>query len=253
MKLGVAAVRVPGAARLAGTYYGNWLVMAAFIAQFVSVGSQNYVGGVFLKPMTQELVWTRSEYTLARTFGQFVMAFSGVFIGGYVDRHGGRRLMAAGIVVLSLALFATSWVQTLWQWVLLNGIILTVGASLVGGLVVNVMLSKWFVEKRGRVVGTAAMGVSFAGIVLPWLMTFVVDAWGWRTGWRVLALGAILLVLPLSPIIRRTPEDHGLHPDGKTAAEMAAGKGGAAEIDFASSLSRREAMHTAAFYLIVLA
>ncbi|MGI8551125.1 MAG: MFS transporter [Dehalococcoidia bacterium] len=253
MKLGRATERVPGAARVGAIYYGNRLVVAAFVAQFVSVGTQNYVGGVSLKPMTQELGWTRSEYTLSRTLGQFVMAFTGVFIGSYVDRHGGRRLITAGIVVLSLALLATSWLQSLWQWVVFNGIILTIGASLVGGLVVNVMLSKWFVERRGRVVGTAAMGVSFAGIVLPWLLTIVVDARGWRAGWQVLAIGSALLVLPISLIIRRTPEDHGLHPDGKTAAEMAAGKGGAAEIDFASSLSRAEAMRTAAFYLIVIA
>ncbi len=102
-------------------------------------------------------------------------------------------------------------------------------------------------------VGTAAMGVSFAGIVLPWLMTMVVAAWGWRAGWQVLAVGAAVLVLPVSLFIRRTPEDHGLHPDGKSAAEIAAGKGGAADADFASSLTRFEAMHTAAFYLIVVA
>jgi OFA family oxalate/formate antiporter-like MFS transporter len=250
---GSSTARIPGVRRIRTVYYGNWLVMAAFIAQFVSVGSQNYVIGVFLKPMTRDLFWTRSEYTLARTLGQFVMAFTGVFVGGYVDRRGGRRLMTGGIVVLSLALFATAWVQSLWQWVLLNGIMVTVGASLVGSLVVNVMLSKWFVERRGRVVGTAAMGVSFAGIVLPWLMTQVVGAWGWRAAWQVLALGAAALVLPASLLIRRTPEDHGLHPDGKTALEVAEGKGGSADMDFSSSLTRREAMHTAAFYLIVVA
>jgi hypothetical protein len=45
-----AARRVPGAARVAAVYYGAWLVVAAFIAQFVSVGSSNYVVGVFLSP-----------------------------------------------------------------------------------------------------------------------------------------------------------------------------------------------------------
>src|SRR6476659_5902058 len=91
-----AARRVPGAARVAAMYYGAWLVFAAFIAQFVSVGSSNYVIGVFLKPMTQDLGWTRSEYTLARTLGQFVMAFTGLFVGSYVDRYGGRRPMTVG-------------------------------------------------------------------------------------------------------------------------------------------------------------
>jgi OFA family oxalate/formate antiporter-like MFS transporter len=243
-----------GAARIwSRVYYGYWLVAAAFIAQFVAVGSQNYVIGVFFKPMTDDLGWTRSEFTLSRTLGQLVMAFTGFFIGAYVDRHGGRRLMTAGVTVLAAALLLTSWVQTLWQWLILNGLILTVGAAMVGNLVVNVTLSKWFVEKRGRVVGFAAMGVSFAGIVLPPLMTVIVDAWGWRAAWRVLAIGAAALIYPISLMMRRAPEDHGLYPDGKTAAQVAAGQGRAAAIDYASSLTRREALHTASFYLIVLA
>jgi nitrate/nitrite transporter NarK len=116
-----------------------------------------------------------------------------------------------------------------------------------------VTLSKWFVERRGWAVGTAAMGVSFAGIALPWLMTMAVDAWGWRAGWRALAVGAAALIVPVSLLMRRAPEDHGLHPDGRSAAQIAAGGGRAAAADFANSYTRREAMHTAAFYMIVAA
>jgi len=222
-----------------GIYYGYYLVAAAFIAQFVSVGSQNYVVGTFLKPMTEELDWTRSEYTLARTIGQFVLGFGGLFIGSYVDRHGGRRLMAGGIFVLTAAMFAISYVQELWQWLLLNGLMLTVGAALIGNLVVNVTLSKWFVEKRGRVVGFSSMGVSFAGVALTPFATALVDDVGWRMAWRILAVGAIVIILPLSFVMRRAPEDHGLHPDGKSDAEVAQGGGQAAAHDFASSLTRQ--------------
>jgi len=234
-------------------YYGYWLVGAAFIAQFVSVGSQNYVLGVFLKPMTDELGWTRSEFTLSRTLGQFVMAFTGFFIGAYVDRRGGRRLMVIGVSVLGVALFASSYVQTLWQWLVLNGVILTAGAALIGNLVVNVTLSKWFVEKRGRVIGFSSMGVSFAGVALPVLMTVVVDAWGWRAAWRMMAAGALVLIYPISWLMRRAPEDYGLHPDGKSDAQVAAGEGRAAAADFASSLTRAEALRSVSFYLLVFA
>ncbi len=236
-----------------GLYYGYWLVAAAFVAQFVAVGGQNYVIGVFLKPMTQELGWSRSEFIFSRTIGQAVMAFAGFFIGAYVDRRGGRRLMFIGGTVLAVSLAALGSVQTLWQWWLLNGIVLTMGAALIGNLVVNVTLSKWFVEKRGRVVGFSSMGVSFAGVTLPWLTTVLVDAAGWRTAWRVIGLGALVLIYPVAAMMRRAPEDYGLHPDGKTDAQVAAGQGKVAAADFATSLTRREAIRTPAFYLIVLA
>jgi MFS transporter, OFA family, oxalate/formate antiporter len=234
-------------------YYGYWLVVAGFIAQFVSVGSQNYVIGVFLKPMTEELDWTRAEYTLSRTLGQFVMAFTGLMVGAYVDRKGGRRLMIIGATVLGASLFALSFVQSLWQWWLLNGIALTAGAALIGNLVVNVTISKWFVEKRGRMVGLASMGVSFAGVALPPVVTAIVDEFGWRAGWRVLAVWAVAMIYPVSLLMRRAPEDHGLHPDGKSDAQVRAGQGRAAAADFANSLTRGEALRTKSFYLLVIA
>jgi len=236
-----------------GLYYGYWLVGAAFVAQFVSVGAQNYVIGAFLDPMTTDLGWTRSEFTVARTVGQFVMAFTGFFIGAHVDRHGGRRLMMIGIVILCSALYLLSFTRELWQWVVLNGIVLTVGAAMIGNLVVNVTLSKWFVEKRGLAVGLSSMGVSMAGVALTPAMTGVIDEWGWETGWRVLAIGAALLIVPVSFLMRRAPEDYGLYPDGKSAAQIAAGGGQRATTDFDTSLTRREALHTVSFYMLVLA
>ncbi|MEO8539899.1 MAG: MFS transporter, partial [bacterium] len=198
----VAAPPVPAERASSGIYYGYYLVGAAMVAQFVSIGSQNYIIGAFFKPMTTDLDWTRSEFTLGRTVAQFVMAFTGFFIGGHVDRHGGRRLMLIGIAILSTSLYALSFIQELWQWIVLNGIIMTVGAAMIGNLVVNVTLSKWFVEKRGQAVSFASMGVSMAGVVLPIAMTHVVDQWGWRTGWRVMAIFAAFLMVPTALMMR---------------------------------------------------
>jgi OFA family oxalate/formate antiporter-like MFS transporter len=234
-------------------YYGYWLISAAFVAQFVSVGATNYVIGAFLKPMTTDLDWSRSEFTLARTVGQFVMAFTGFFIGARVDRHGGRQLMLIGVVILAGSLFALSYTQALWQFVVLNGLALTMGAAMIGNLVVNVTLSKWFVEKRGLAVGLASMGVSFAGVALTPAMTAVIDEWGWRAAWRVLGIGSALLIVPVSFVMRRAPEDHGLHPDGRSAEQVAAGMGAKASADFASSVTRAAALRTPAFYLLVIA
>jgi sugar phosphate permease len=234
-------------------YFGYYMVGAALIAQFVAVGSQNYIVGVFFRPMTMDLDWSRTEFTVARTVGQVGMALIGLFIGAYVDRAGGRRIMTVGIVILGAALYSLSYVQELWQWILLNGIVLTIGAAMIGNLVVNITLSKWFVEQRGRVVGFSAMGVSLAGVVLPRLMTEVVEEWGWRAGWRVAAIGSMALVIPVTFFMRRAPEDYGLHPDGKTNAQMAAGGGARAAADYANSLTRAQAVRTPVFYLLVVA
>jgi sugar phosphate permease len=234
-------------------YFGWWLVGAALLAQFVAAGMQAYIVGVFMVPMTTDLGWSRADFTLGLTVGQFVMGICGVFVGARIDRHGARPLMAAGVTLLGAAALAISFVQELWQWLLLRGLVLTIGSALLGNLVVNVTLSKWFVERRGRAIGFAAIGISLAGVVLPPLLTPVVDEFGWRAGWRVLALGAWLLIYPSLLVMRRAPEDYGLHPDGKSDEDVRAGRAQRAADDLANSFTRAEAMRTPALYLIAAA
>ena len=238
---------------LRGVYFGWWLVAAAFTGQLISVGAQNYVFGAFQTPMVEEFGWRSWQYVSARTLGMALFALTGLFIGTYVDRHGGRRLMRVGALILGAAMFGQSFVQELWQWWLLNGVILTSGAAMTGNLVVNVTLAKWFVERRGRAAGIAAMGVSFAGISITPLAAFLIEAVGWREAWRWLGLGAVLVLIPVSFLMRRTPEDHGLHPDGKSADEVAHGGGARAAADYAASFTRAQALRTRSFYLIVSA
>ncbi|MDP6377498.1 MAG: MFS transporter [Pseudomonadales bacterium] len=234
-------------------YYGYWLVGAAFLAQFVSLGIYSYVLSAFMVPMIDDLGWTRAEFTLSRSVGQLMMAATGLVVGGYVDRVGGRPLMLIGATIMSVALYMHSHVGELWQWVVLNGVVLTIGCAMIGNLVVNVTLAKWFVERRGQALAWSAMGVSMGGIIITPLVVFWIDSIDWRTTWQLLALCTALIMYPVALMMRRVPEDHGLHPDGKTAAQVAAGQALAAQADLARSLTRGQALRTWTFYALVLA
>lgn len=234
-------------------YYGYWIVLAAFVTQFVAIGMQNYVIGPFTSPMIDEFGWTRAEFTSARSIGQMVAAFTGFFIGAGVDRFGGRPFILIGMIVLSASLFLLGSVQGLGQWVVINGIALTMGSAMIGNLVVNVTLGKWFVVQRGRAIALAAMGISLSGVLLPPVTTWLVDMYGWREAWHVLGIAALLLIFPAALVIRRSPEDYGMNPDGRTAEQMASEMGDMARLDYASSMTRRQAMRTGRFYTLVVA
>ncbi len=227
--------------------------MAGFVTQFVAVGMANYVVGSFMIPMTEEFGWTRAEFTASRSIGQIVMACTGFFIGSYIDRFGGRPFIVSGSLLLAISIYSLGGIDTLGEWLILNGLILTMGSAMIGNLVVNVTLGKWFVERRGRVVAVAGMGISLAGIVLPPVATWMVDEFGWRNSWQLLGIGAGLITLPMAILMRRRPEDYALHPYGKTELELAAGHGAAAKADYDRSMTRAQAMRTTSFYFLVLA
>lgn len=234
-------------------YYGYWIVLAGFITQFVAVGMANYVVGAFMIPMTEEFGWTRAEFSASRSVGQMVMATTGFLIGSHLDKVGGRPFIVLGSLVLSVSLYSLSGIQTLAEWLILNGLMLTVGAAMIGNLVINVTLSKWFVERRGRAVAIAGMGISLGGILLPPIATALVELFGWRTSWQLLALGTLLLTLPMAIIVRRSPEDYNLLPDGKLKDAMSPGQSAAARLDFERSMTRAQAMRSSSFYFLVLA
>lgn len=235
-------------------YYGWWIVCGAVVAQFVAIGMQAPVAGAFLVPMTTDLGWTRAQFAVATSLGTAISAMFGFFIGVYVDRFGARPLMLVGSVVVGAALIAMSTVNELWQFVLLRGVLFTVGFVLIGGLVVNVTISKWFVERRGWAISIASLGTSLGSVVVTPTMVRVVDQFGWRVGWVVLGVGAWLLVLPVALIMRRQPEDYGLLPDGavegdeRSAATLERGRE-----DLARSFTRGAAVRTPAMWVLVVA
>ena len=113
-------------------YYGYWIVVAGFVTQFIAVGMTNYVVGSFMIPMTEEFNWTRAEFTASRSLGQIVIAVTGFIIGTHIDRYGGRPFVIVGAFLLAGATFSLGSINTLVEWWALNGLILTIGAAMVG-------------------------------------------------------------------------------------------------------------------------
>jgi MFS family permease len=60
--------------------------------------------GVFLKPITEEFGWTRSQFTWAMTIGTVAGSVVAVGAGRLLDKYGGRWLLAIGFVVLGASL-----------------------------------------------------------------------------------------------------------------------------------------------------
>ena len=240
-----------------GVFWGWWIVAGAVVAQFAAMGAGGGIAGVFLRPMTEDLGWSAAAYTLGGSGALLVGGAAGFVVGPFVDRWGARPLMLSGACVYALAFLAMARVTELWQFVALQMIAGGAGFSLIGPLVVNATLSKWFVVRRGWAIALGSMGISFAGLIMPLTMTRAVDAMGWRDAYVFLALLMFALVAPVALVMRRRPEDHGLLPDG--VDPLAARAGGAGEAaaaaqarDAARSRTRREAIRTAALWLLIL-
>lgn len=212
--------RLPLPTRILGRqfYYGWYIVGVAFVSSMMSSGITAYSMGVFLKPMTEELGWSRTDISLGQTLTTFVTGLLGVAIGRRMDARGGRALMVGGAMIGGTGFIALGHVHELWQYYLVRSGLVALGSIGMGNLVVNVALSNWFVRRRGRAIAFGVMGTSVAALVLPTMADRMIDAWGWRNAWAAIGVAVWVTVIPTSLIaMRRRPEDFGLRPDGDGA------------------------------------
>ncbi|RJQ11836.1 MAG: MFS transporter [Dehalococcoidia bacterium] len=196
-------------------YYGWYIVGVAFVSSMMSMGITAYSMGVFLKPMTEELGWSRTDISLGQTLTTFVTGILGVAIGRRMDMRGGRALMVGGAVIGGFGFIALGQVHQLWQYYVVRTGLVAVGSIGMGNLVVNVALSNWFVRRRGRAIAIGVMGTSVAALVLPTVANWMIDVWGWRAAWAAIGVAVWVTVIPSALLaMRRRPEDFGLRPDG---------------------------------------
>ncbi|MEM7343827.1 MAG: MFS transporter [Chloroflexota bacterium] len=231
-------------------YYGWWIVAAAIVCHFAAVSLGQSIVSIFLKPVTSELGWQVWQFTLGPSLGLGVSALSGIVAGQIVDRRGPRILILVGVVVTVASFYGLGLQSSIWLYWLLNIIVGLLGWSLFGPLIVNSTLSKWFIKKRGWALAIGSIGVSLAGLITPLVMTSVVDTVGWRNGYYILAIFTFIVVTPMAFVMRRTPEDYGLMPDGE--APSISDTSQQLSVVETHSLTKREAVRTSSFWLLVV-
>ena len=168
---------------------------------------------IFLKPPPPTLAFARCVFAAALRRG--ITPLASRVVGTLVDRYGGRWLMVIGTAIVAIGYFILTHVENFAQFAAVRLTLVTLGDSMMGYMVVNVIIAQWFVRQRGRALAFSSMGVGFAKVCMPVLAAWLILSLGWRQTWLVFGfITLLLLVVPALLVIRRSPESMGLLPDG---------------------------------------
>lgn len=202
-------------------FYGWVVVAVTAVTLFVSAGLRS-APGVFILPLEQDMGWSRSAISFAVSIGLITLGIAGPLSGWLMDRYGPKRVALGGLVLVVAAMIASYGITQLWQLNLLWGMISGLGTGMVGGVLGPAVANRWFVARRGLVIGIFGASLSAGQLVfVPALMAVVLTV-GWR--WSSVALGLIALavMIPVLIFLRDDPTDMGLTPYGATAGQGAA-------------------------------
>ena len=170
---------------------------------------------IFVGPIRLETGWSQSAAFAALIAVTFTAALMSPLMGAIVDRFGAKRVILVGFVC-EIAIFASFALQGpdigsfYLRYFLLSAFAL--GTTHVAFARV---ITLWFDRRRGLALGIALSGVGIGGFIWPLFVQAMIEAYGWRTAYLLLAgaIGAIALPT-ISWLLRDDPASLGQRPDG---------------------------------------
>ena len=193
-------------------FYGFHVVSACFWILFLCWGMVLNTFPIFVKPMTVDMDWGRGALSLALLMGSVGSALAAPVAGTLIDRIGARSVMATGAAVIGIGLLAGSLISQLWQLYIVFALI---GCGLMCSTAIpcSLVISNWFVARRGTAMAVAFAGTSLGGMVMAPVANWIILNWGWRAAFVVSGVSILALAIPLILLVIRThPSEMGLEP-----------------------------------------
>lgn len=211
-------------------FYGWWMVFVAFMCMLVAYGARFYSFGIYLKPMSQEMGWSRATTAGAFTVSTLFMGFLSPICGKLLDKYGTRVIMLWGGIIAGIGFALCYFTQSLLHFYIFFSLIMPIGIVGTGAVPSNGLVVKWFNKKRGTALGAVSVGMGLGSFIMVNLAQFLIAQYGWRTSFLIMGVLIWIVVCPLAVLlVKDKPQDLGLLPDGdEPLANQATSVGSAA-------------------------
>jgi MFS family permease len=232
-------------------FYGWWIVVASFLTALYIGGAVFYGFTAFFEPIINEMGWSYTQLSLAASLRGLEMGLFSPIVGILADRWGPRKLIFGGVLITAAGFILLSSATSL---IMFYGAfaLLAMGVSACTVTVLLTAVANWFRRKMGIASGIAICGYGFSGLLIP-VIVRLIAAYDWRTTLNILALGMIVMLLPLSLIFRHRPEQYGYFPDGQKQGTIAHLNGSGAPQGLEVELKIKQALKSGTFWRLVLA
>jgi len=188
---------------LNNVYYG-WLIVGIGCILFIYDGGVVVFGftAVF-EPLVEEFNWSYAQVSLAASLRGAERGLAAPLMGMIADRWNPRKLMYAGIIIAGLGLLLFSRINSLGM-LYATTVLIALGMSAYTGPVYYKILANWFRGKLTLVIGIVTCGFALGGLMVP-VITHLISLYGWRDTMLVFGVGMLVIILPLSFLIRDNP------------------------------------------------
>jgi predicted MFS family arabinose efflux permease len=191
-----------------------WIIAGVtFFTLFATAGFRS-APSVLILPLEEDLGWRRDVISAAVAINVLFYGFTAPFAAALMERFTVRKVVMAALFTVGTGALGTIWMTKSWQFMLLWGVVVGIGTGSMALVFAATIANRWFVKKRGLVVGVLTAAAASGQLVfLPGLSKLAVDP-GWRASSLVIALGAYVMVPLIYFLLKESPQSIGTTPYG---------------------------------------
>lgn len=227
-------------------------IMAAMGLLVLLVSNGLTVTGLsaFDESLLGEFGWSRGALKFRDLITLILAGLMAPFVGILIDRVGPRLLVIAGCAMLAALYVAYANIQSITHVYLIHvgfaAVLVAAGLN-----VAVIMVSQWFVAKRGTAIGITLVGTSLGGVFIPQAVVALIGEHGWRESFLWLAVVPVAMML-LVALVVRAPRADGPQPLGAGQVVDGSRAGLAAASAALPDIGYAQALRTRTFWVLAL-
>ncbi len=191
------------------THVRHWrtpllVIVAGCLISMIGFGIRSSFG-LFLEPMTVAREWNREIFGLAMALQNLFWGLGLPFAGALADRFGPVKVIIAGALMYTAAVYGMSAADTPLMLHLTGGILAGVGIAFSAFTIAMASMARVVgPEKRSMVLGIGTAAGSLGQFLFSPITQGFIGAWGWSTALVLLAAFSMLMI-PLAMILPGDP------------------------------------------------
>ncbi|PZP35874.1 MAG: MFS transporter [Roseateles depolymerans] len=199
-----------------GIHYA-WVVAAiTFLAMLVTAAALG-LPGALMQPLSSEFGWSTTALSSVFATRFALYGLLGPFAAVVLLRYGVTRVVSLAAAIIGGSLLAGLFIQSLTQAFLLWGLTLGLGTGLTAMVLGATVAGRWFVQRRGLVMGLLAGSAATGQLIFLPLAAWLIEQHGWRWALLPVATAAALVLMLVLLFMRDSPAALGLQPYGAPA------------------------------------
>lgn len=174
----------------------SWVAAAVGFLALIGAAGMRSTPSVLMVPIEDEFGWSRADISVALSVNILMYGLTAPFAAALMERFGVRRVVIGALTSIALGAGFAIYAISPWVLVICWGFMVGCGTGSMAFVFAATIANRWFVAKRGMVIGGLGAASAAGNLVFLPIISRVTVAHGWRSA-SLVAGGLAFLMIPV--------------------------------------------------------